>query len=107
MEPNCLEKMTNLIIEKQSEIVITNFNVFLEDDPSKEDKYLNNYLDMESKYLNVDDIVDIVDVISLVNHILYNNSQNLTLFERHKLDINTDSFINIQDITGIINIILE
>ena len=58
MEPNCLEKMTDLIIEKKSEIVITNFNVFLEDDPSKEDKYLNNYLDMESKYLNVDDIVN-------------------------------------------------
>ena len=57
---------------------------------------------------NLDDIVDIIDVIYLVNYILFHHySQNSNLFEKHKLDINTNGFIDILDITEIINIILD
>ena len=52
-------------------------------------------------------MVDIVDVIFLVNYILYDNSTDYNLFERHKLDINTDGLIDILDLTSIVNIILD
>ena len=58
-------------------------------------------------FIYLDDTVDIVDVKYLLNYILYNSSGNPTLFQRHKLDINTDGFIDILDITSIINIILD
>ena len=32
MEPNCFEVMKNLLIETKSEVVITNFNTFFDDD---------------------------------------------------------------------------
>ena len=56
---------------------------------------------------NLDDIVNVIDVIYLMNYILFNNINNPNLFEKHKLDINTDGFIDILDITRIVNIILD
>ena len=56
---------------------------------------------------NLDDTIDIVDIIYLINYILYNSSHNPNLFESHKLDINTDGAIDIIDITKIVTIILN
>ena len=56
---------------------------------------------------NLDNIVNVIDVISLVNYILYSNSLEPNLFERHKFDINTDGVIDILDLTNIVNIILD
>ena len=56
---------------------------------------------------NLDNTIDVVDVIFLVNYILYDNSSDHSLFERHKLDINTDGLIDILDLTSIVGIILD
>ena len=56
---------------------------------------------------NLDNIVDIIDCVYLVNGILNPEDRHYTLFDRHKLDLNTDGDINILDITTIINIILS
>ncbi|MBI45509.1 MAG: hypothetical protein CMG66_05025 [Candidatus Marinimicrobia bacterium] len=56
---------------------------------------------------NLDNTVDIIDIIFLINYILYDNSENSSLFEKHKLDVNTDSFMNIVDAVELINIILD
>ena len=56
---------------------------------------------------NLDNIVNVIDTIYLINYILFNNTDNPDLFEKHKLDINTDGFIDIIDITSIVNIILD
>ena len=58
MEPNCLEVMKNLLIETKSEVVITNFNAFFDDDQIRQDNFKRNYINMESKYLNTNDIID-------------------------------------------------
>lgn len=58
MEPNCLEKMKNLLIETKSEVVITNFNAFFDYDHIQQENFKKNYLNMESKYLNTNDIID-------------------------------------------------
>ena len=58
MEPNCLEVMKNLLIETKSEVVITNFNTFFDDDQIRQDNFKRNYINMESKYLNTNDIID-------------------------------------------------
>ncbi len=56
---------------------------------------------------NLDDIVNVIDAVYLVNYILYTNNDRKTLFQMHKLDINTDGDIDILDLTGIVNIILN
>ena len=56
---------------------------------------------------NLDDIVNVIDVIYLLNYILHTNSGNPNLFERHKLDLNTDGTIDVIDITSMVNIILD
>ena len=56
---------------------------------------------------NLDNTVDIIDCVYLVNYILNSENRDYTLFDRHKLDLNTDGDINILDITTIINIILN
>ena len=56
---------------------------------------------------NLDIIVNVIDTIYLINYILFNITDNPDLFEKHKLDINTDGFIDIIDITSIVNIILD
>ena len=56
---------------------------------------------------NLDNIVNVIDVIYLLNYILYINSQNPGLFERHKLDLNTDGVMDILDITSMVGLILD
>ena len=51
---------------------------------------------------NGDETVDILDVITLVNHILDSESIDL-----NGADLNNDGFVNILDIIEIINIILD
>tara|TARA_Y100001958_G_C21248719_1_gene581943 strand:- start:29375 stop:30253 length:879 start_codon:yes stop_codon:yes gene_type:complete len=58
MEPNCLEEMKNLLIEKKSEVVITNFNAFFDDGQIRQDNFKRNYINMDSKYLNTNDIIN-------------------------------------------------
>ena len=58
MEPNCLEEMKNLLIEKKSKVVITNFNAFFDDDQLRQDNFKRNYINMGSKYLNTNDIIN-------------------------------------------------
>ena len=56
---------------------------------------------------NLDDIVNIIDVIYLLNYILYTNNGNPNLFEKHKLDLDTNGNINVSDIISMVNIILD
>ena len=56
---------------------------------------------------NLDDIVNIIDVIYLLNYILYSNNGNPNLFKKHKLDLDTDGSIDVIDITNMVNIILD
>ena len=51
--------------------------------------------------LNFDEITNILDIITLVNHIL--NSDPYNYFS----DINEDSIINIQDVILILNVIMD
>ena len=55
---------------------------------------------------NLDGIVDVIDIIYAINYILFNQNQNFDLFNRHKIDLNTDGEINILDITLMVSIIL-
>ena len=67
-----------------------------------------NLLD-ESTYIlgdvNQDSIIDILDLVMIVNHIL--GIQDFETIQSYAADINEDAIINIQDIIAIINIILE
>ena len=69
---------------------------------------LINYLD-EFTYtpgdVNQDDVIDILDLIIVMNHIL--GSSELSTLEFYASDMNEDANINIQDIIIIINIILD
>ena len=56
---------------------------------------------------NLDNVLNVIDVIYLLNYILYINSQNPSLFERHKLDLNTDGVMDILDITSMVGLILD
>ena len=59
---------------------------------------------------NLDDIVDVVDIIYLVNYILYSDTErhnHHSLFNRHKIDLNTDGIMDIVDIVSMVNTILE
>ena len=56
---------------------------------------------------NLDGIINIIDVISLMNHIIYIGGHDSNLFTKYKLDLNTDGFIDVPDIISMINIILE
>ena len=67
-----------------------------------------NLLD-ESTYIlgdvNQDTVIDILDLVMVVNHIL--GIQDFETIQSYAADINEDAIINIQDIIAIINIILE
>ena len=56
---------------------------------------------------NLDGIVNVVDVIYLLNYILYSNNGNPNLFEKHKLDLDTDGSIDVTDIISMVSIILD
>ena len=56
---------------------------------------------------NLDDIINVIDVIYLLNYILYDNHGNPNLFKKHKLDLDTDGSIDVIDITNMVNIILD
>ena len=55
--------------------------------------------------LNQDDIIDILDLVTVVNFIL--GQAEFTNLQMYAADINEDSVVNIQDIIMIINIILS
>ena len=69
---------------------------------------LTNYLDQFlfiSGDANLDDIIDVLDLVVIMNHILGNTElSNIAFFAS---DINEDGIINIQDIILLINIILN
>ena len=66
-------------------------------------KYSHNYLDTAlNGDLNDDDSIDVLDVITLVNHIL-----SPTNVELDGADINNDGEINILDVVALVNIILS
>ena len=54
--------------------------------------------------INQDSIIDILDVVTLVNFVLYGFDEGITFYLS---DINADNTINIQDIILIINLILD
>ncbi len=56
---------------------------------------------------NLDDIVNIIDVIYLLNYILYDNHGDPNLFEKHKLDLDTNGSIDVTDIISMVSIILD
>jgi len=69
------------------------------------DAWFENQIVAELGDINADDIIDILDVVSMVNIIL---GQMVPSVEQQYLgDINQDSIINIQDIILVINIILS
>ena len=55
---------------------------------------------------NLDTIVNVIDVIYLVNYILSDTIHH-SLFNRYKIDLDTDGEINVTDIIAIVNIVLE
>lgn len=57
IENNCIEKMIELIKTENSDIVISNFNSFLETN-NKNSQIKKNYLNMPSKFLTSEDILD-------------------------------------------------
>ena len=69
---------------------------------------LTNYLDQFlfiSGDANLDDVIDVLDLVVIMNHILGNTElSNIAFFAS---DINEDGIINIQDIILLINIILN
>ena len=54
---------------------------------------------------NLDDSVDILDIIYLVNEILYSDSDP-SVFDLYKIDIDKDGSIDVTDIIQLVNIIL-
>jgi len=59
---------------------------------------------------NLDEIINILDIVYLVNYILYDASSNghrPNLFNLHKIDLNTDGEINILDALILIDIIIN
>ena len=55
--------------------------------------------------LNQDDIIDILDLVTIVNFIL--GDEDFSNLQLYAADLNEDSIINIQDVILIINIILN
>ena len=59
---------------------------------------------------NLDEIINILDIVYLVNYILYDASSNghrPNLFNLHKIDLNTDGEINILDVLILIEVIIN
>jgi len=56
---------------------------------------------------NLDDVVNVIDIIYLLNYILDNFQENPNLFEKHKLDLDTNGTIDIVDIIKMVNTILD
>jgi len=54
---------------------------------------------------NLDDSINILDIIYLVNEILYNDSDP-SVFDLYKIDIDKDGSIDVTDIIQLVNIIL-
>ena len=54
---------------------------------------------------NLDNSINILDIIYLVNDILYNDSDP-SVFDLYKIDIDKDGSINVTDIIQLVNIIL-
>ena len=54
--------------------------------------------------INLDNFIDILDLITSVNIVLYN--ENYSIFELHKVDLNNDAVINILDLVDMINLII-
>ena len=55
---------------------------------------------------NLDDIVDILDIMYLVNYILF-NIDAIDMFHLFKVDINKDTVVNISDIMLMVNMVLN
>ena len=56
---------------------------------------------------NLDEIVNVLDVIYLINYILYENTNSHSIFNLYKIDLNKDHLINILDTVEIVNLILN
>ena len=54
--------------------------------------------------INLDNVIDILDLITSVNIVLYNESYSI--FELHKADLNNDAVINILDLIDMIDLII-
>ena len=54
--------------------------------------------------INLDGIVNVIDIVNLVNHILYGNA--LDEVQLCAADLNVDSVINVIDVVNLVNIIL-
>ena len=55
--------------------------------------------------VNLDDSINILDIIYLVNEILYNDSDP-SVFNLYKVDIDKDGSIDVTDVIQLVNIIL-
>ena len=56
---------------------------------------------------NLDEIINILDIVYLVNYILYNTDSRPNLFNLHKIDLNTDGYMDVLDVTIMINNIIN
>ena len=54
---------------------------------------------------NLDDIVNIIDVLYIINHILY--EQSLNIFKLYKVDLDKNATVNVSDILILVNQILQ
>ena len=55
---------------------------------------------------NLDNTINVLDVLYIVNYVLYNNTPN-NIFNLYKIDLNRDNIINVVDIVEMVNIILS
>ena len=55
--------------------------------------------------INSDSIINVIDIVSIVNFIIY--EQGLNLCELSVADMNADGFVNVVDIIAIVNIIIS
>jgi len=55
--------------------------------------------------INSDQMIDILDIVLIANHIL--NNHNLSNLQIHQSDLNADFIINVLDILALVNIILD
>ena len=55
---------------------------------------------------NLDNTINVLDVLYIVNYVLYNNTPN-NIFNLYKIDLSRDNIINVVDIVEMVNIILS